>query len=708
MQISMLWTVIVALLYPEFINRTNNIWVPAEKNIVKVQGTLIKKEDNQESTILYLKNIWVLNNEEVMAAEGQLPVYLAKDFAGSIPELGKQVQVSGIVKSIQEAPNPGNFNQKLYYQRKKIYWLLNQANIESVQGTTNCFLETLWKLQKGLVKRIQNHMSERTSGVLIAMLLGNTSYMDAEVKEYYQKAGIGHLYAISSLHMNFWGLGLYTLVKRLGGTQRCAVVSGIIFLAVYMTFTGMSISAIRAFLMYSIRMGATLLGREYDGLTAISVAAMIQLIFRPLTISDAGFLLSYAAVIGIFLLGPAFGKIIGNTWGIPLAVQVSLLPIMFYFYYEINTYSFLWNMVAVPIASILLISGVMGMIFPVLLIIPNAILSVYEKICIILTKLPGSKLIAGKPTEIQILIFYVCVWIAICFLKKKGKYIPICVFAVIGITGLVLPQHIHTKMQISMINVGQGDCFFVKIPLGKTCLIDGGSSTVKEVGKYRIESFLKCQGVGKLDYVFVSHGDEDHIGGITELIERQNVGVTIKCLVLPPKVVWDDNIKTLVMLAKKQKIPIKILGQGQKMKIGRADAVCVWPGNAAPGNEASMVISLTYKKFDMLFTGDLENESEEMTCSYMEELMGRQLLPSDYEVLKVGHHGSRNSTSEYLLALCTPEVAMISAGANNRYGHPHEEVVSRLAKRGINRYNTLDGNAVNLYTDGEKYYILEP
>ena len=188
MQISMLWTVIVALLYPEFINRTNNIWVPAEKNIVKVQGTLIKKEDNQESTILYLKNIWVLNNEEVMAAEGQLPVYLAKDFAGSIPELGKQVQVSGIVKSIQEAPNPGNFNQKLYYQRKKIYWLLNQANIESVQGTTNCFLETLWKLQKGLVKRIQNHMSERTRGVLIAMLLGNTSYMDAEVKEYYQKA----------------------------------------------------------------------------------------------------------------------------------------------------------------------------------------------------------------------------------------------------------------------------------------------------------------------------------------------------------------------------------------------------------------------------------------------------------------------------------------------------------------------------------------
>ena len=172
--------------------------------------------------------------------------------------------------------------------------------------------------------------------------------------------------------------------------------------------------------------------------------------------------------------------------------------------------------------------------------------------------------------------------------------------------------------------------------------------------------------------------------------------------------VWDDNIKTFVMLAKKQKIPIKILGQGQKMKIGRADAVCVWPGNAAPGNEASMVISLTYKKFDMLFTGDLENESEEMTCSYMEELMGRQLLPSDYEVLKVGHHGSRNSTSEYLLALCTPEVAMISSGANNRYGHPHEEVVSRLAKRGINRYNTLDGNAVNLYTDGEKYYILEP
>ncbi len=682
--------------------------VPCENAKLQVQGTLIEKEKNGESCILYLKDVQIFQNNKFLAAEGRLPVYLANDFADSMPQLGKKVMVSGCVKTIQEAPNPGNFNQKLYYQRKGIYWILEYAVIENVCGESSVLAETIWNIIACLIDRIHTNMNEKASGVLVAMLLGDTSYMDPEIKEYYQKSGIGHLYAISSLHMNFWGLGLYTLVKRLGGTQKNAVISGIMFLAGYLVLTGKSVSAVRAFLMYSIRMGASMAGREYDGLTAISLAAIIQVSCNPLLITDAGFLLSYGAVLGIYLLGPVINETVGSTIGIPLTVQISLLPIMLYFYYEINVYSFFWNIIAVPIASIILFSGVIGLVIPKLFIIPEILLCVYEKGSFFTTQLPGAKLVIGKPSGLQIFIFYLCVGIGILLLKKNGKAIFTSIMIMMGVVNLTLPQRICSQMEITMLNVGQGDCFFIRLPSGVSCLIDGGSSSVNKVGQYRIESFLKCKGIGTLEYIFVSHGDEDHINGIVELLERTKLGVGIKQLILPPKEVWDESLNHLFLLAKEKNIVVKTIGQGQKMSIGEAKFVCLWPGTSEPGNEASMVLGLTYKNFDMLFTGDLENKSEDSVCDYIENLQYRNYLSADYEVLKVGHHGSRNSTSERLLDLCKVEVAMISAGVNNRYGHPHEEVVSRLAKRRINRYNTLDGNAVILYTDGEKYYILEP
>ena len=271
------------------------------------------------------------------------------------------------------------------------------------------------------------------------------------------------------------------------------------------------------------------------------------------------------------------------------------------------------------------------------------------------------------------------------------------------------------ELEIYMMNVGQGDAFFLRGPKGGTYLIDGGSSTVSDVGKYRIEPFLKSEGVGKLDYVWVSHGDIDHLGGIEEMLKRQKYGIRIERIVLPGERFWDEKLYEFAQTATEYGAKVYTVEAGQILREGEMELFCIWPGDEKekeempePGNEASMVLALRYRRFDMLFTGDLENDAEDTVSARIGELQEQKKLSDRFEVLKVGHHGSRNATSERLLEITRPDAAWVSAGEKNRYGHPHEEVLERLANWGVSLYNTKDGHAVKLCTDGEKYSILRP
>lgn len=259
-----------------------------------------------------------------------------------------------------------------------------------------------------------------------------------------------------------------------------------------------------------------------------------------------------------------------------------------------------------------------------------------------------------------------------------------------------------------MLNVGQGDAFFIQGPEGVTYLIDGGSSSVSQVGKYRIEPYLKWKGIGTLDYVWVTHGDLDHMNGILELLERKKVGVKIKTLILPPKSYWNDNVFELVRAAKNAGTNIHIMAQGQRLEEGEMMVKCLWPVLGKEGleeNQASIVLSLTYKSFDMLFTGDLEKEAEEKVAEYIEIGQKKHLLPDKYEVLKVGHHGSKSGTGEDLLRVVQPDIALISAGENNRYGHPHAETVERLESAGSEMIATIEHGQVTIKVMGYRVQI---
>lgn len=280
-----------------------------------------------------------------------------------------------------------------------------------------------------------------------------------------------------------------------------------------------------------------------------------------------------------------------------------------------------------------------------------------------------------------------------------SRLIRACICAGIPLfcAATLLTHRAEGEVRVTMIDVGQGDGFYLKSPSGSHCMIDGGSTDVSSVGAYRIEPFLKSQGVGMLDYVFVSHGDEDHLSGIRELLLSQKFGIRIGKLILPDEQVLDGALLELANTAEQTGTEVGVIHAGEQWSDGEMYLKCLAPSreyDGESGNAASMVLELDYGNFEMLFTGDVEGEGEDA-------LVQAKCL-RDYDILKAAHHGSKNSTTKAFLEQTRPEITWISAGINNRYGHPHKETVERLENAGSITMKTQDFGAVTVYTDGKQ------
>ncbi len=259
---------------------------------------------------------------------------------------------------------------------------------------------------------------------------------------------------------------------------------------------------------------------------------------------------------------------------------------------------------------------------------------------------------------------------------------------------IILPINMPAAdLRITMIDVGQGDSIFISGPSEGTYLIDGGSTDISSVGKYRIESFLLSQGVSKIDYVFISHGDADHYNGIAEMMQRQTLGVKIKNLVLAEESFLDDKLRELAMIAQENDVKVLLMAAGNVVCEKDLKFVCIAPNSdyeGEIGNASSMVLDISYRNFDMLFTGDIEGEGEK------DFITNEYNLKDKYEILKVSHHGSKNSTPLEFLELINPDLCLISAGVNSRYGHPHAELTERLRKYTDKIWVTSEVGAISI------------
>ena len=678
---------------------------------VLVQGQVYKKKNTSKIQILYLKNnsIFEQNNSYY---DSRILIY---DDTFTEVSIGEVVCVKGEMRRFGQARNPGNFDQRLYYAKQDIYGFLWSKKIVSVKGEANPYLEKLNQLREKWKQILLENMSEENGAVLSAMLLGERSEMDEEIKELYQKNGISHVLAISGLHISFIGLGIYGLLRKTGVSYLIAGVLAGGILSAYVIMIGFSVSVFRAYVMLLFRIGADITGRVYDMLTALAFSAAMAVAYQPLYLMDAAFYMSYGAILGILLVLPEWKKLftkerrwLDNCFA-SVAINFVLFPVVLWFYFEFSIYSFATNMLILPLMTWVLGAGIFGSIvycfwkpLGIALLKPcDMILQLFKWVGKAGCRLPFSCIVFGRPEWWQMIVYYLFLLGGIWLFRRQKDLRSVkkvrCFFTLFVVAAFLLfIKFPNGKVQITMLDVGQGDCIYMRGPKGDTYLIDGGSSDVEQVGKYRIEPFLKSQGVGSLDYVFVSHGDLDHYNGIKELIERQLFGVEIKTMVFPVCYKQDKKLQCLADLAHAKGIAVAVMDAGEKVVEGDMVIRCLQPSADSrvwEGNAGSMVLEVSFEKFDMLFTGDVERAGEEGLI--------KKLKQKSYDVLKVSHHGSKNSTTEMFLRITKPQIGLISAGENNSYGHPHKETLDRLQEYGCKIYQTLERGAITLETDGD-------
>lgn len=682
-----------------------------------IRGQIYKKQNKSKIQIFYLKNSSIFYNNQ-WKYNSKILVY--DDTFQNIP-VGKTVLLKGQISGLQEARNPGNFDQKSYYVKEGICGIVWSEQILKVTGEEKRLQEKLYQIRIEWKRTLMQILGEKQGGVLSAILLSEKSVMDEEIKEIYQKNGISHILAISGLHISFIGLGIYKIFRKLGIAYLISGGLALLVLGGYVIMIGITISVVRAFVMLILKIGADISGRVYDLPTALALSATITIAYQPLYLIDSGFLMSYGAILGVILVLPALKKLFSCKYKrmeemlSGVAINIMLFPVLLYFYFTFPTYSVFLNLIAVPLVPFILSMGFLGSlclclnqtIGTCLIVLAGKMLIILEKVAEVFNRFPGKQIVFGQPRFWQILIYYlilssVLILVLKCQdaekIKRARKYI--CLVFVASITMFYAEHWTESRLQITFVDVGQGDGIFMKSPGGQAYFIDGGSSDVNEVGKYRIEPFLLSQGVGELDYVFLSHADSDHYSGMEEMIQRQDVGVRIKRLVLPENYSSDPTFFRLIELAREYDTEVLVMEAGMQIKDGRLNITCIQPDDTyekITGNAGSMVLDIDYDDFSMLCTGDVEAEGEERLI--------KNLTRKEYDVLKVAHHGSKNSTTTEFLKQVTSEIAIISAGKGNRYGHPHEDTIKRLQSMGCRVYSTIGNGAITLWTDGNTFRL---
>ncbi len=732
---------------------------------VVLQGTVRRWEDRPDYRLLYLEENQILpknqdknqiNNQiieeseilvyiEYNLSENQRTEYPKSKLKSDLPKNGNRVKVEGEISFFESARNPGNFDRKFYYQKQGIIASIWAERYEITNEEIDWMKENLAVLRKEWKGLLVRHLGESKGNIMSAVMLGDKSELDAEVKVLYQKSGIGHILAISGLHMSFIGLSFYQLLRRCGCPFWLAGGLGILFLSGYTLMIGAGVSSIRAFLMFAIRVGADICGRPYDMPTSLAFAAAVIAAGQPLYLMDAGYLLSFGAVLGMTAVCPLIAQLLKKEkkqvgkWveedsfirkitvrirknvfkGFcgSLGVNLILLPIMLYFYFEFPPYSILLNLIIIPLMSPILGAGLAGSALCIfwdsggglLLQICRLLLEMYEAACNLTISLPFSRIVLGQPDKWWIVIYYLVLFSFCLFLKYfwkqeySRKWIGMAAGAACFAAIFSLEAGRRDVFQVTMLDVGQGDGIFIRSPKGMTCFVDGGSSDVSNVGEYRITPYLESRGVSELEYVFISHGDADHINGIEEMLKQQEVGIRIRNLVLPPRRVHDENLQQLAAEAQEYGTRVVVMEQEEKISDGVMTLTCVAPSKeyqGEKGNAASMVLDLRCRGLNLLLTGDVEGEGE---TQLIETLLKNELL--DYHILKTAHHGSKNSTRESFLEPLQISCAWISAGQENRYGHPAEETLERLEASGCRIYTTQKCGAVTLREKNGKAVI---
>lgn len=681
-------------------NRYTNLQINLKKcdNIVitgRIESLITDKEYEKNYTLVVEKaNIAgksvEINDEKVIVKQKNNNKNLNHG-----QKIGDVIEITGNFETPAGRRNYKGFDYNLYLKTIDIIGNFEAAKIKILKGLeysnpsfiTNIKIQSL-KLSEYLQNKIKNMLPKDVSSIIVALLLGNTSLIEENIKENFRNANLSHILAISGLHITYL-ISITVLCSKIFFGKRISYIISIFVTILYMFVTGFAPSIVRAVIMGVIFLISKIFHKANDTWNNIAISSLLILIFNPYSILNVGFQLSYGGTIGIILFQNIVNKTLIKIFekksenkilnkiidmiSVTISAQLIVLPISIFHFNTFSIYFLISNLLVGFVTEVIMSTS---FIFLFLLCLNQNLANLFSVIVILgikilllisnIGRLPFSVIYFSTPHILQIILYFIIlILLFIIFIlynntdlkitfkrfknmlavfkfyikfriNKRTKKLLRLVFILMFIF-IFFFNIIPKDLDINFIDVGQGDGTFIKTPKGKTIIVDGGGSETYDVGKNTLLPYILDRGYTKINYIILSHFDTDHVNAIFTVMEN----IKVDNVIIGKQFEISENYKKFLEIVHKKKINVIVAKLGQKIKIEKNIYLNIlWPEeneriSENSINNNSLVFKLEYKKFSILFTGDIEEKAEKMILDKY-----NNILKSD--ILKVAHHRFKN------------------------------------------------------------------
>jgi competence protein ComEC len=733
----------------------------------RFQGTVagepvLREDDEGGRVVLVLRDVVWLDDQakDADAAPLEKPIAcrvqatLTRAAAEEIgaPHQGRRIEFVGVLREPPTAKHRTLFDYQAYLRALGVGAMATLWSADAVRRVPEgdraweiAVFSRLMQWRRTTIHGLREALSRDRAAIAEAMLLGETTNLGDAARRTFNRAGVSHLFSVSGLHTAMIAGMVFLLCRALFVPPRASTWALFGFLAVYCVLVGFRAPVVRGAVMAACMAMPILLRRRVDALGAFSIALFLTMLAAPRSMLRSDFQLSYACTFGLITLYPALRELLevsrdkGAPWAkrlvslynrhiaqglaIFLAAQLALLPLLIFYFDSVSLIGFVANLILVPLATLILaltwVFSLLGGLLPVLghLLGPalEGLIGFFEWVARGLAAFPGAVARVPRLPWWLALLYYGLVFSGPHLLmenapggrERRGARMLLRLAGVLVLlvwwpiaarlpwTGAEPPA----SLQITMLDVGQGDSLVLQTPNGLTLVVDTGQAS----GGRTLRDYLRAGGVDEIHGLILTHPDADHIGGAADIVREFYVGN----LFVGPNVAGTETQKNLDAAVAAAFVPTRQLRRGDTLRFLGQSAdlrleVLHPPDEGLPGvdlNDHSVVLVARYGEIDFLLTGDAGLKAE----ADMLRAFGPEIL--DIEVLKLGHHGSRTSSGADFIEAATPQIALVSVGARNRFGHPSPEVIERLEQAGAQILNTTVHGSVDLRTDGKRIWI---
>ncbi|MGE5405356.1 MAG: DNA internalization-related competence protein ComEC/Rec2 [Candidatus Saccharibacteria bacterium] len=614
-----------------------------------------------------------------------------------------RIEVSGSLRRIKGPSNPGEFDFREYFSHRGIFFNLSikrPGEVKVISNEANWYQRILSSIITQSDYAIRGNMDATSAVLLEGMLFGFQGEISEEDLATFQKTGLVHMFSVSGFHVAFVvGIGVLA-ANTLGWNKRNRFLAVSALILFYGFLTGWPSPLVRSAIMAWLGLTAYYFGREDDLLTSLSLSGILILLYNPANLFEISFQLSFLATWGIVYMYPRWQEMAepDRPWKeafmVSLSPQLATLPLASYYFNLISLISVIANFLLAGLAGAAVFIGFLGIFMAQLnqtlaslFMIPAGFLT---KLITLgagyLAQIPSSYMWVAKPSIISVILAYSAFLLVLWNTPsiRKLRLATGTAFLAVFLLSILIPGQLWDwgKMKVVFLDVGQGDCIFIKTAQGYSIMVDGGGSDFYDVGKNTVLPFLHREGIRELDMIIVSHPHVDHLKGLVPILKECPVHTIIA------------GKETFLALPGYAGQTITSIGL-KVITLPDGTIIRTWSPEspAEDDNETSVLTRIDLGRTSLLLTGDAGQKELEQSL-----LVPEMRKPAT--IYKAPHHGSKYAWSEAFFAHIKPIYSVIQVGANNPFGHPNIPVVNNMHKFGSEIYRTDQNGAVIFTSDG--------